>query len=120
MRKITLPKKPHKGLRIFCKVCRINTAKCKHYESLVYRAIIKVPGSGGCVRTKILAATTYNEAVKEIIDYRKELEFNNFETVETKPDDGNDYNVIGAIVKYNQYLNIGKLFYQSKKDLNNI
>ena len=82
MRKITLPKKPHKGLRIFCKVCRINTTKCKHYDSLMYRAIIKIPGSGGCVRTKILAATSYNEAVKEIIDYRKELEYNNFETLE--------------------------------------
>ena len=117
MRKITLPKKPHKGLRIFCKVCRINTTKCKHYGSLVYRAIIKVPGSGGCVRTKMLTATSYNEAVKEIIDYRRELEYNNFETVETKSDDGNDYNVIGAIVKYNQYLSGESDYAHLKKNI---
>ena len=117
MRKITLPKKPHKGLRIFCKVCRINTTKCKHFDSLVYRAIIKVPGSGGCVRTKMLVATNYNEAVKEIIDYRKELEYNNFETVEIKPDDGNDYNVIGAIVKYNQYLSGESDYAHLKKNI---
>jgi len=117
MRKITLPKKPHKGLRIFCKVCRINTTKCKHYDSLMYRAIIKVPGSGGCVRTKMLVATNYNEAVKEIIDYRKELEYNNFETVETKPDDGNDYNIIGAIVKYNQYLSGESDYAHLKKNI---
>ena len=84
---------------------------------MVYRAIFKVPGSGGSVRTKMLTADNYDDAVKEIIDYRKELEFNNYEAVETKPDDGNDYNVIGAIIKYNQYLNGESEYAHLKKNI---
>ena len=54
MKKIKLPQKPFKGLKTFCKICRINNSKCSHTEHLIFRAVIKIPGGCGSVRTKLL------------------------------------------------------------------
>jgi integrase len=104
MNTIKLPKKSHKGLKIFCKVCRINNPKCNHNNELSFRVIIKVPGGGGSVRTKMLSATTYDDAVIESIEFKKELISNNYEVIKPELDKGNDFSVVGAILKYNQYL----------------
>ncbi len=104
MKKIVLPKNPHKGLKIFCKICRINNPHCNHKEYLAFRVIIKIPGGCGSVRTKMLSAEKYDDAVIESIQFRKDLVANNFEVIEQRIDEGNDYSVIGAILKYNQYL----------------
>ena len=45
MRKLTLPKNPHKGLKIFCKTCRVDNSNCRHYDRQVYRVRIHVPGT---------------------------------------------------------------------------
>ena len=104
MRKISLPNKSHKGLYVFCKSCRLNNPPCKHYDQHIYRAIFNIPGGGGSKRTKMLKAENYDDAVVETIEFRKELEATNFEKVDVRIDEGNDYNLIGAILKYNQYL----------------
>ena len=87
MRKIVVPKKSHKGLKTFCKICRVNNPKCNHKDNLVYRVIIKVPGGCGSVRTKMLVAENYNDAVIEAIQFRKDLVANNFETLVPKIDE---------------------------------
>jgi integrase len=117
MRKIVVPKKSHKGLKTFCKICRVNNPKCNHKDNLVYRVIIKVPGGFGSVRTKMLVAENYNDAVIEAIQFRKDLVANNFETLVPKIDEGNDFSVIGAILKYNQYLQGDTDFAHLKKSI---
>ena len=104
MNNIKLPRNSHKGLKVFCKICRINNPKCSHVDELYYRVIIKVPGGGGSVRTKALTAENYEDAVVEAIAFKKELQSNNYLVVKPEIDKGNDYSVVGAILKYNQYL----------------
>ena len=104
MRKISLPPKPYKGIKTFCKICRINNPKCNHKNDLHFRVLIKVPGGQGSVRTKILEAENYDDAVLEAIQFKKELIDNNYQPIVLKIDEGNDYSVIGAILKYHQYL----------------
>jgi len=117
MKKIKLPKVPYKGLKTFCNICRINNSKCNHHDSLVFRAIIKIPGGCGSVRTKMLHAINYDDAVIEIIQFRKDLTANNFEIVAPQMDEGNDYSVIGAILKYNQYLQGDTEYAHLKKNI---
>lgn len=105
MSKIILPKKPHRGLKIFCKECRLDNPSCNHHDMKQYRARIHIPGTLNGVRTKVLRATNYEDAVIECIQFEKELKANNYETVTRKVDEGNDYSVVDAILKFNQYLN---------------
>ena len=55
MKKLTLPKNPHKGLKIYCRSCRIDNCKCKNYDRQVYRVRIHIPGNSkkllGFIRT---------------------------------------------------------------------
>ncbi len=104
MRKIKLPKKAYKGLATYCKKCHTNYPKCKHEDQKCFRAIIYIPGGKGSVRTKMLKAENYDEAVIEIIEFKNELVSHNYEEIAPSETAGNDYNIIGAIVKYNQYL----------------
>ena len=104
MRKFQLPKKPHKGLKIYCRICRVDNPSCKHFEHLQYRIRIVVPGCNGSTRTKMLKSVFYEDAVKEAIEFKQELIANNYETQEFRVDEGNDYSVLGSIIRYNQYL----------------
>jgi hypothetical protein len=117
MKKIKLPQKSFKGLKTFCKICRINNSKCSHIEHLIFRAVIKIPGGCGSVRTKMLIADSYNDAVIESIQFRKDLEANNFESIAPKIDMGNDYSVIGALLKYNQYIQGDSEYAHLKKNI---
>lgn len=105
MTKLVLPKRHHPGLKIFCRKCNEDNSKCKHYENQTYRVRIHVPGSKNTVKTKVIKATDYCEAVIEAIEFEKKLNVNNFSTIESTPDEGNDYSVVDALIKYNQYLN---------------
>jgi integrase len=117
MRKIVLPKHPYKGLKIFCKKCRIDKSLCKHTDDLVYRARIHVPGTINGVKTKMLKADNYNDAVKEIIEFESELKNNNFQNIEQKTELGNDYSLLDALIKYNQYLNGDAEYSHLKKNI---
>jgi hypothetical protein len=65
----------------------------------------------------MLVAENYNDAVIEAIQFRKDLVANNFETLVPKIDEGNDFSVIGAILKYNQYLQGDTDFAHLKKSI---
>lgn len=73
MRKLTLSKNPHKGLKIFCRTCRIDNPKCKHFDRQVYRVRIHIPGNSESVRTKFLEAQNYDDAVAECVDFERNL-----------------------------------------------
>jgi integrase len=117
MNKLTLPKNPHKGLKIFCKRCNEDNSKCKHSESQVYRVRVHVPGTKNTVKTKVLEAVDYDDAVVEAIAFKKGLSANNFSNVELTSDEGNDYSIVDAFVTYNQYLDGVSSYAHLKKNI---
>jgi hypothetical protein len=107
MKKLTLPLNPHKGLKIFCRTCRIDNPKCNHYNQQLYRVRIHIPGNSKSVRTKFLEATNYNEAVIECVDFEKQLKANGYErTVITFSETSTDYTIGDAVVKYRECISI--------------
>ena len=118
MKKLTLPLNPHKGLKIFCRTCRIDNPKCNHYNQQLYRVRIHIPGNSKSVRTKFLEATNYNEAVIECVDFEKQLKANGYErTVITFSETSTDYTIGDAVVKYREYMSGESKFAHLKKNV---
>ncbi len=114
MNKLKMPKNPYKGLKIYCNVCKKDSPKCSHYDMQIFRVRIHVPNTKYNVKVRVLKTRVYEDAVKEAIDFRKELVSNNYETI--KPTiEGNDYSLPAAILKYNQYLEGNHPLAQKKK-----
>lgn len=104
MNVLKLPKNPYKGLKLFCKKCRVDNPKCNHFDRIIYRVRVHVPGTIKDIKSKMLSASNYEDAVAESIEFERELKSNGFETIKPKVDEGNDYSVSGAIIKYDYYL----------------
>ena len=118
MKKLTLPKNAHKGLKIFCKTCRVDNPRCRHYSRQVYRVRVHIPGNSNSVKTKILDATNYNEAVIECIDFEKELKSNGYErTIVSLSETSTDYGIGDAVVKYREYMSGESKFAHLKKNV---
>ena len=118
MRKLTLPKNPHKGLKIFCRSCRIDNCKCKYYGRQVYRVRIHIPGNSASIRTKFLEADNYNDAVAECVDFERELKSNGYErTAVTFSETSTDYSIVDAVVKYRKYMSGESKFAHLKKNV---
>lgn len=117
MSKLKLPKNPHKGLKVFCKKCNTDNSKCKHFDDQIYRVRIHVPGSKNSVKTKKIEATDYYNAVIEAIAFEKELIANNFSIIKNLSGEGNDYSIIDAAIRYNQYLNGESNYAHLKKNV---
>ncbi|MBL0329103.1 MAG: tyrosine-type recombinase/integrase [Bacteroidetes bacterium] len=114
MNKLRMPKNPHTGLKIFCNTCKKDNSNCSHYDMHQYRVRIHVPNTKHKVKIKTLETRDYDEAVKQAIDFKKELIVNGFEHF--KPTvEGNDYSLLDAIIKYNQYLGGNHPLEQKKK-----
>lgn len=101
---LKLPKNPYKGLKLFCKKCRVDNPKCNHYDRIIYRVRVHVPGTIKDIKSKMLSASNYEDAVAESIEFERELKSNGYETIKPKADEGNDYSVTGAIMKFDYYL----------------
>lgn len=114
---LKLPKIPYKGIKLYCRTCRVDNPKCNHHDRIIYRVRVHVPGTTKDVKSKMLTATNYEDAVAESIQFEKELKTNNYQTLKPEIDEGNDYSVVGAIVKYNQYLNGESQYAHLRKDI---
>ncbi len=118
MRKLTLPHNPHKGLKIFCRTCRIDNPKCNHYDRQVFRVRIHIPGNSKSIRTKFLEAGNYNNAVAECVDFERELKFNGYVRMAvTFSQTSTDYNIGDAVVKYREYMSGKSKFAHLKKNV---
>jgi site-specific recombinase XerD len=117
VKKFTLPKHPFPGMKVFCRRCRIDNPNCDHTNRKVYRIRVHIPGSDKSVRIKTLTADNYEAAVAEAIAFKVELKQRNYEPLEPAKETGNDYSVIGAILKFNQYLSGHSDYAHLKKDL---
>ena len=103
MKKISLPKNHLKGLKIYCNKCKRYNPKCRHIEELLYRLIVHIPGTKNSVKSKSLMSRNYEDAVKESMDIIKELKSNDYRDL-TTDNESKEYTMIGAILKFNQYL----------------
>jgi integrase len=118
MKKLTLPKNPHKGLKIYCRSCRIDNCKCKNYDRQVYRVRIHIPGNSASIRTKFLEADNYNDAVVECVDFERELKSNGYErTAVTFSETSTDYSIVDAVIKYREYMSGESKFAHLKKNV---
>jgi integrase len=103
MKKITLPKNHLKGLKIYCNKCNKYNPKCNHNDDLHYRIVVHIPGTKNSTKIKTLISNNYEDAVKESIDIIRGLKSNNYKDLPTD-DESKEYTMIGAIVRYGQYL----------------
>ena len=118
MRKLTLPKNPHKGLKIFCKTCRVDNSNCRHYDRQVYRVRIHVPGTKNSSKSFYLEAVNYNDAIIECALIEKELIQNGFEKVkQTDSEILTDYSIGDAVVKYREYMEGKSKYAHLKKNI---
>jgi integrase len=113
MTKLTLPKNPINGLKIFCKKCRQNNTGCKHYEDQYYRLMVHIPGSKGNTKSKILKSRTYEDAVIESINFKKSLSSNQYEDNESF-----EMTLLNSFILYNRYINGEHEIKQYQKPLN--
>jgi len=113
MTKLTLPKKPINGLKIFCKKCRQNNTGCKHYEDQYYRLMVHVPGSKGNTKSKILKSRNYDDALIESINFKKSLSSNQYEDFESV-----EMTLLNGFIIYNRYINGEHDIKQYQKPLN--
>ena len=118
MIKLTLPKNPHKGLKIFCRTCRVDNSKCRHYDRQVYRVRIHVPGTKNATKSFYLEAKNYNDAIIECALIEKELIQNGFEKVKQIDSVSlTDYSIGDALVKYREYMSGESKYAHLKKNL---
>ena len=118
MKKLTLPKSPHKGLKIFCKTCRVDNPRCKHYNRQIYRVRIHIPGTKNSTKSFYLEAENYNDAVIECALVEKELIQNGFEKVNQIDSESlTDYNIGDAVVKYREYMSGESKYAHLKKNI---
>jgi integrase len=103
VKKLKLPKNPHKGLKTYCHKCKRDNPTCNHYDIHKYKVKIHIKGGENKKRTKILVATTYYDAVKEAINFENELISNNY-YIAAEEEVGNDYSIFDAVVQYKRYL----------------
>ena len=103
MKRLTLGRNSLKGLKIFCKICNRDNPNCKHYDSQYYKIRVHIPGTKNDIRSKKLTSTNYLDAVQEATQFQKDLVSNNYELIQENYF-GNDFTLVGAILKYTQYL----------------
>ncbi|MBD0725367.1 hypothetical protein B6A10_09270 [Flavobacterium sp. L1I52] len=117
MNKLVLPKNKYKGIKIYCKECKVDNPKCKHFERFSYKVRVHVPGTQRSVKSKILKSKVYSEAVIEAINFEKHLKETNYQTIVVDSTQGNDYSVVDSVIKYNHYLNGDSEYAQFKKNI---
>lgn len=116
MSRLKLPKNPHTGLKIYCHKCKLDNPTCNHYDIQKYRVRIHISGTKNKKVTKVLKSRDYKDAVSEAILIEKELKANNYQKVKTSCS-GNDYSIVDAVIRYNQYLSGNYEFAQHVKDV---
>ena len=76
--------KKWKGLTVYCYRCKTNVSKicratgkplsqCKHGDQHIYKVYVHVPGTKNQRRTKKLETRDLNEAIKQAIEFEKEV-----------------------------------------------
>jgi len=90
------PNKRVKGLVVYCYLCKTNITsgickttgksikQCPNGDKHVFKVYVSVPGTKNERRTKKLETRDINEAMKQAIDFEKEVKENNFQGTTNK------------------------------------
>ncbi|BCY29682.1 tyrosine-type recombinase/integrase [Flavobacterium okayamense] len=115
--KLKLPKNSLAGIKVYCNKCKKDNPKCKHHEFQSFRFRLHVAGSKSKVKTKVLNSKNYDEALAEAIEFKNLMIKNDFQTIKTDVEISNEYSVVDAILKYNQFLNGDHRFKHLQKNV---
>ena len=99
---------------------QLNTLRPKVYIGLTTdnRVRVHIPGNSNSIKTKVLDATNYSEAIIECIDFEKELKSNGYErTIVSISETSTDYGIGDAVVKYREYMSGESKFAHLKKNV---
>ncbi len=102
--------KPFTGLQVFCQKCRSivtkgsnSNIKCNHpLDRQIYKASLLVPDSGGKRKTKNLTSKVYDEAIKELLIFKNEIEHPEI-YLEDNSDDDNPTTLANCIAMFLDY-----------------
>ncbi|MNK07658.1 site-specific tyrosine recombinase XerC [compost metagenome] len=114
--KLKLPKKPYKGIKIYCNLCKKDNPSCKHFDRHTYRMRLHVPGTKNSTKVRVLESRDYDGAVEEAIEFKREMIACNYVSAIVTPE-GNDYSLADAILKYLQYLDGEHEYAHLKKEV---
>ena len=113
--------KPFSGLQVFCTKCRSVITKnskdngCNHpIEKQVYKANLIVPNTGGKRKTKNLKSKNYDDAIIELLEFKKQIEQPELfvEEDEETPD-----TLVDSVLIYMDYMNDIDIPHHQKKYL---
>ncbi len=114
--RLKLPKNALTGIKIYCSKCKKDNPICKHYENHSYRLRLHVAGTKNKIKSKVLSSRSYDEAIIEAIEFKSETIKNDYQTVQLS-EEGNDYSVADAIIKYYQYLDGDHKYIHKRKNV---
>lgn len=113
MSKLTIPvSKKFRGLYIFCNACHEKSkfkllvkSTCNHPDGqIVYKAIFNIPGTKS-IRSRQFKTKDIDEAIKQTIDFEKELRATDFKPVaKTEIFDRKPLGLVECLVMYLDYL----------------
>jgi integrase len=105
-----------KGLVVYCNKCklkvnincgltkkRLNT--CHYLNRHKYKIFVYVPGANGKAKTRLLNTKNENEAIKQALEFRKELELNCYSTKITSDQTQVPKTLLEGMAYYISYLN---------------
>ncbi|MDZ4664798.1 MAG: hypothetical protein SGJ15_07980 [Bacteroidota bacterium] len=105
-----------RGLTIYCNKCKLKVSKkcgvtgkrlstCANTDKHKYKVFVFIPGSNGKAKSKLLDTKDENEAIKQAIEFRKELENNNYSTQIIAAKTMVPKTIVDAMAYYISYLN---------------
>lgn len=112
--KLKLPKNSLAGIKIYCSKCKKDNSNCKHYDNQSFRMRLHVSGTKNKIKSKVLSSKNYDDALLEAIEFKKEVIKNNYESIPIT-EEGNDYSIADAILKYYQYLDGNHKYIHKRK-----
>jgi integrase len=116
MDRLEKPKKIQpKGLGIYCTKCKARVAdkcgdtgkrisSCNFLDKHKYKVMVYIPGTGG-TKTKLLDTRDEVEAMRQAIDFKNELERNNYSSKIISSKENIPQTIADAMVYYISYLN---------------
>jgi integrase len=122
---IRIPKSSQtKGLYVLCNSCGSKSKTvlpkkpgCTHpTDKIVLKALIYVPGSKD-VRSRVLKARNYKDAIIEKIQFEKQLKANNYINSPLAKPRNHSLLLMPSIAEYLQYLNNTNVYEHQKKNL---
>lgn len=106
MKPLVVPKKNlRNGIKVYCNKCNKQVSNscglthrkidsCQFTTSHKFKAVIHIPGSDYKRRSRLMNSRNFEEALKEMIEYKEELRKSNYQPEQTSHDKRTSYNLL--------------------------